>query len=89
MDLASGVIMFHTTSGRNRASLETTEGNVIHYGYIEKFIEGLGERFNIREIAFDRWGRADGSVNLEGMGFTITCPFGQGFKDMVATYQRA
>ena len=28
----------------------------MHYGYIEKFIEQLGERFNIREIAFDRWG---------------------------------
>ena len=36
--------------------LQTTEGNVVHYGYIEKFIESLGERFNIREIAFDRWG---------------------------------
>lgn len=36
--------------------LFTTEGNVVHYGYIEKFIEQLGERFNIREIAFDRWG---------------------------------
>ena len=35
--------------------LQTTEGNVVHYGYIEKFIERLGERFNIREIAFDRW----------------------------------
>ncbi len=34
--------------------LQTTEGNVVHYGYIEKFIERLGERFNIREIAFDR-----------------------------------
>ena len=33
--------------------LMTTEGNVVHYGYIEKFIERLGERFNIREIAFD------------------------------------
>ena len=38
--------------------LETTEGNVVHYGYIEKFIEDLGTRFNIREIAFDRWGRS-------------------------------
>lgn len=28
--------------------LQTTEGNVVHYGYIEKFIERLGERFNIR-----------------------------------------
>lgn len=61
--------------------LETTEGNVIHYGYIEKFIEKLGERFNIREIAFDRWGAVQMVQNLEGMGFTVV-PFGQGFKDM-------
>lgn len=61
--------------------LETTEGNVIHYGYIEKFIESLGERFNIREIAFDRWGAVQMVQNLEGMGFTVV-PFGQGFKDM-------
>lgn len=61
--------------------LQTTEGNVIHYGYIEKFIEKLGERFNIREIAFDRWGAVQMVQNLEGMGFTVV-PFGQGFKDM-------
>ena len=61
--------------------LETTEGNVVHYGYIEKFIESLGERFNIREIAFDRWGAVQMVQNLEGMGFTVV-PFGQGFKDM-------
>ena len=50
--------------------LQTTEGNVVHYGYIEKFIERLGERFNIREIAFDRWGAVQMVQNLEGMGFT-------------------
>lgn len=61
--------------------LETTEGSVVHYGYIEKFIERLGERFNIREIAFDRWGAVQMVQNLEGMGFTVV-PFGQGFKDM-------
>ena len=61
--------------------LQTTEGNVIHYGYIEKFIEKLGERFNIREIAFDRWGAVQMVQNLESMGFTVV-PFGQGFKDM-------
>ena len=61
--------------------LETTEGNVVHYAYIEKFIEKLGERFNIREIAFDRWGAVQMVQNLEGMGFTVV-PFGQGFKDM-------
>ena len=61
--------------------LQTTEGNVVHYGYIEKFIERLGERFNIREIAFDRWGAVQMVQNLEGMGFTVV-PFGQGFKNM-------
>ena len=66
---------------KQQGFLETTEGNVIHYGYIEKFIENLGERFNIREIAFDRWGAVQMVQNLEGMGFTVV-PFGQGFKDM-------
>ena len=61
--------------------LQTTEGKVVHYGYIEKFIERLGERFNIREIAFDRWGAVQMVQNLDGMGFTVV-PFGQGFKDM-------
>ncbi len=66
---------------RQQGFLETTEGNVVHYTYIEKFIEKLGERFNIREIAFDRWGAVQMVQNLEGMGFTVV-PFGQGFKDM-------
>ena len=61
--------------------IQTTEGNVVHYGFIEKFIEKLGERFNIREIAFDRWGAVQMVQNLENMGFTVV-PFGQGFKDM-------
>ena len=61
--------------------LNTTEGNVVHYGYIEKFIDELGKRFNIREIGYDRWGAVQMVQNLEGMGFTVV-PFGQGFKDM-------
>ena len=61
--------------------LKTTEGNVVHYGFIEKFIERLVERYNIRKIAFDRWGAVQMVQNLEGMGFTVV-PFGQGFKDM-------
>ena len=64
-----------------QGTLLTTEGNVVHYGYIEKFIEKLNERFNIREIAYDRWGAVQMVQNLEGMGFTVV-PFGQGFKDM-------
>ena len=51
--------------------LNTTEGNVVHYGFIENFIEKLGTKYNIREIAFDRWGAVQ-----------MVVPFGQGFKDM-------
>lgn len=61
--------------------IQTTEGNVIHYSYIEDFIEKLGTVFNIREIAFDRWGAVQMTQNLENMGFTVV-PFGQGYKDM-------
>ena len=61
--------------------LLATEGNVIHYGFIEKFIEELGKQYHILEIAFDRWGATQMVQDLEGMDFTVV-PFGQGFKDM-------
>lgn len=66
---------------KKQGFLLTTEGNVVHYGFIESFIEELGTKYNIREIAFDRWGAVQMVQNLEGMGFTVV-PFGQGFKDM-------
>ena len=64
-----------------QGDLMTTEGNVVHYGFIEKSIDELGQKYNIREIAFDRWGAVQMVQNLEGLGFTVV-PFGQGFKDM-------
>lgn len=66
---------------KKQGYLQTTEGNVIQYGFIEKFIDDLGKKYNIREIAFDRWGAVQMVQNLEEMGFTVV-PFGQGFKDM-------
>ncbi|MHC1762485.1 MAG: terminase large subunit [Negativicutes bacterium] len=61
--------------------IKTTDGNVVHYGFIEAFIEELHTRYQIKEIAFDRWGAVQMVQNLEGMGFTVV-PFGQGYKDM-------
>ena len=61
--------------------LNATEGNVIHYGFIEKFIEQLGNKYHIKEIAFDRWGATQMTQDLEGMGFTVV-PFGQGYASM-------
>lgn len=58
-----------------------TEGNVVHYQAIENEIEKLGEIYNIREIAYDRWGATHMVQNLEDMGFTVV-PFGQGFRSM-------
>ena len=64
--------------------LKTTEGNVVHYGFIENFIDELGQKFHIKEIAFDRWGAVQMSQNLEELGFTMV-QFGQGYKDTSPT----
>ena len=60
-----------------------TEGNVIHYDFIEQFIYDLAEKYHILEIAVDRWNATQMIQNLEGEGFTIV-PFGQGFSSMSA-----
>lgn len=61
----------------------STEGNVIHYDFIEKFIMYLSEKYHILEIAVDRWNATQMIQNLESEGFTIV-PFGQGFSSMSA-----
>lgn len=61
--------------------IRTTPGNVIDYGRIVRDIEELAEVYNIREIAFDRWGAFQVSQQLEGAGMTMV-GFGQGFQSM-------
>lgn len=61
--------------------IKTTEGNVVHYGFIENFIEHLSTIYHIKEIAYDRWNATQMVQNLEDMGLTLV-PFGQGYKDM-------
>jgi len=61
--------------------VELTEGNVIHYDAILRKIVQLGQRYNIKEVAYDRWGAAKLSQDLEGAGFTVV-PFGQGYASM-------
>lgn len=46
--------------------INTTEGNVIHYGFIEQFIEKLGMEYDIAEIAYDRWNATQMVQNLKG-----------------------
>lgn len=61
--------------------LMATEGNVVHYGFIEQFINELNEKYHILEIAVDRWNATMLIQNLEGDGFTMV-PFGQGYSSM-------
>ena len=62
--------------------LQVTEGNVVDYSYVESFIGGLKEKFQIREIAFDRWNATQLTQNLEAEYEFTMVQFGQGFASM-------
>jgi phage terminase large subunit-like protein len=63
--------------------LTSTEGNVIDYRSILKKLDELRKVYEIREIAYDRWGAPKISQELIEAGFKII-PFGQGFGSMSA-----
>ena len=60
-----------------------TEGNVVDYAFLRRDIIELGERFVIKEIAFDRFNASQLVTELMADGFTMV-PFGQGFLSMSA-----
>lgn len=49
----------------------TTESNVVHYGFIENFIDKFGQKYHINEIVFDCWSTVQMSQNLEDLGFIL------------------
>lgn len=63
--------------------LVATEGNVIDYDRIRADINELGQRYNIKGIARDRWNATQITNQLMGDGFEVT-DFGQGFASMTA-----
>jgi phage terminase large subunit-like protein len=60
-----------------------TEGNVVDYDVIRAFINFLRDKYNIREIAIDRWNSTQLQTQLMGDGFTVI-QFGQGYASMTA-----
>lgn len=63
--------------------LSLTPGNVIDYDFIVAEIEALRERYELVEIAFDRWGAALITQQLQEIGGDEwVVPFGQGFASM-------
>ena len=59
----------------------STAGNVVDYDYIEQFILDLRERYDIREVAYDRWNAQQLVQHLTDEGLAMV-PMGQGFVSM-------
>jgi phage terminase large subunit-like protein len=58
-----------------------TEGNIIDFDVIRHDIDALGNRFAIKEIAFDPWNATQLATQLTGDGFTMI-ETRQGFRTM-------
>ena len=61
--------------------LFTTSGNVTDYDVVREKIRELAETFDIREIAYDRWGATQLVTQLQSDGAACV-PMGQGFASM-------
>lgn len=66
----------------NEGLITATNGNVIDYAFIETKIKEDCEKFNIKEIAYDRWNSSQLVTNLENEGISQMIQFGQGFASM-------
>ena len=63
--------------------INETEGDVVDYDAIHVAIVELGKRYNIREIAIDRWNSTQLQTQLGKDGFNVI-KFGQGYASMSA-----
>jgi phage terminase large subunit-like protein len=61
--------------------IEATPGEAIDYDRIRNRIKELGERYQIKSIAIDRWNATQLSMQLVGDGFEVVA-FGQGYASM-------
>lgn len=62
--------------------IQVTDGNVIDYAFIEQQIKDDCEKFDVQEIAYDRWNSSSLVANLDNDGVSQMIPFGQGFASM-------
>ncbi|MCA1944326.1 MAG: terminase large subunit [Desulfovibrio sp.] len=63
--------------------IETTPGRVIHKGFIAARLADVASRFDVRGIAYDRWGMPELQRILGDEGISLPLePWGQGYKDM-------
>lgn len=72
----------YVTWGR-QGFVRLTHGDVIDYDGIRAAVQDAGKKYDIREIAIDRWDSTHLQTQLAGDGFKIT-KFGQGYGSMNA-----
>ena len=60
-----------------------TPGNTVDYDFILETLKELRGHYNIRELAFDRWGSPRIMKQLQDLSFTLV-QFGQGYASMSA-----
>lgn len=68
---------------RDEGYITFTPGNVIDYKYILETLKQYRQKYDIKEIAFDRWGATKLAQDLTDNDFLMV-PFGQGFASMSA-----
>jgi phage terminase large subunit-like protein len=61
--------------------ITATKGNVIDYDVIRDDLNALGDRFAIKECAYDPWNATQLATQLQGDGFLMIA-FRQGFKSL-------
>ncbi len=63
--------------------IRSTPGNVCDYDVVREHIRELSEQFDIREVAYDRWGATQLVTQLQADGAVVS-PMGQGFGSLSA-----
>ena len=59
--------------------ITATPGNIIDYSFIEKQIKEDCEKFNVKEIAYDKWNAVQLVTNLDNYGVSNMVEVSQGF----------
>lgn len=68
---------------RDQGHITATDGNVVDYDVVETIVMQLAERYDLKELAIDRWNSTGTQTRLTAAGITVV-PFGQGFASMTA-----
>ena len=72
---------------RDQGFIETTPGRAVEYEFVAQHLRGVFDRYDVRQLAFDRWAFKFLRPWLEKAGFTEAelerfVEFGQGFQSM-------